>query len=129
MPEAAPRLVGLPSRIHSTSTQASPAAAAARNVFMNAWAACPLAARAEPALKPNQPNHRMPGADHHERHRVRRLGLARPAPALAEHEHGGQRGDAGVDVDGRAAGEVERPALAEPGERGHPPNTHLKIGM
>ena len=27
---------------------------------MNAWAAWPLAARAEPALKPNQPNHRMP---------------------------------------------------------------------
>ena len=39
MPEAAPRLVACPSRIHSTSTHTSPAAAAARNVFMNAWAA------------------------------------------------------------------------------------------
>ena len=54
------------------------------------------------------------GAEHDERHRVRRVALARPALALAEHEHGGQRGDAGVDVDGRAAGEVERAPLAEP---------------
>jgi hypothetical protein len=37
-----------------------PAAAAARKVFMNAWTAWPLAASAEPALKPNQPNHKMP---------------------------------------------------------------------
>ena len=29
-------------------------------VLMRAWAARPLAPRAEPALKPNQPNHRMP---------------------------------------------------------------------
>ena len=35
-------------------------AEAARKVFMRAWAATPLAASAEPALKPNQPNHRMP---------------------------------------------------------------------
>ena len=36
------------------------AADAAMVVFMAAWAATPLAASAEPALKPNQPNHRMP---------------------------------------------------------------------
>jgi hypothetical protein len=60
MPDAAPRLVGCPSRSHSTTIHASPAAAAARNVFMNACTAWPLAASAEPALKPNQPNHRMP---------------------------------------------------------------------
>ena len=71
--------------------------------------ACPLAANADPALKPNQPNQRMPGADHHERHRVRRLDVAWPHPALAQHEHGGEGGDAGVDVDDRATGEVERP--------------------
>ena len=39
MPDAAPRLVKWPSRIRSTTAQASPAAAAARNVFMNAWMA------------------------------------------------------------------------------------------
>src|SRR3954452_18073947 len=60
MPDAAPRLVGWPSRIHSTATHASPAAAAAKNVFRNACAVCPLEARAEPALTPNQPNHRIP---------------------------------------------------------------------
>ena len=81
---------------------------------MNAWAACPLAASAEPALKPNQPNHRMPVP-------IMTSGIEcggspslRPALALAEHEHGGEGGDAGVDVDGRAAGEVERATLAEP---------------
>jgi hypothetical protein len=36
------------------------AADAARNVFISAWAAMPSAARAEPALNPAQPNHRMP---------------------------------------------------------------------
>ena len=36
------------------------AAAGARSVFMKAWMAMPSAASAEPALKPNQPNHRMP---------------------------------------------------------------------
>ena len=36
------------------------AAEAASPVFTNAWAAWLLAAAAEPALKPNQPNHRMP---------------------------------------------------------------------
>ena len=41
-------------------TQARPAAAAARNVLVKACAAWPLAASAEPALKPNQPNQRMP---------------------------------------------------------------------
>ena len=54
------------------------------------------------------------GADHDERHRVRRAGLGRPALALAEDQHGGERGDAGVDVNGGATGEVERAAHAEP---------------
>ena len=60
MPEATPRLVKWPSLTRSITAQAMPAAAAARNVFMKAWMAVPLAAKAEPALKPNHPNHRMP---------------------------------------------------------------------
>ena len=36
------------------------AAAAALLVLRKAWAARPLAASAEPALKPNHPNHSMP---------------------------------------------------------------------
>ena len=81
---------------------------------MNAWAAWPLAARAEPALNPNQPNQRMPVPIITSGIECGGSALVRPALALAEHEHGGQGGDAGVDVDGRAAGEVERAALAEP---------------
>ena len=41
-------------------TQLIMPAAAATVVTMNAIAARPSAATAEPALKPNQPNHRMP---------------------------------------------------------------------
>ena len=59
-PDAAPRLVACPSRSFSTSSQPSIAAAVATWVFMNASAAWPLAARAEPALNPNQPNHSSP---------------------------------------------------------------------
>ena len=60
IPDATPRLVNLPSRNFSTKPHDSPAAAAARNVFMKACTAVPLAARAEPALNPNQPNQRIP---------------------------------------------------------------------
>src|SRR4051812_48106243 len=59
-PDAAPRVVACPSLIRSTMSQPSIAAAAARWVFMNATAAWLLAASADPALKPNQPNQRMP---------------------------------------------------------------------
>ena len=65
-------------------------------------------------VEPEPPEPQDAGAEHHQRHRVRRVALARPALALAEHEHRGERGDAGVDVDRGAAGEVERAALAEP---------------
>src|SRR5664279_2286617 len=59
-PEAAPTLVGRPSRTLSTTTQAHNAAAVATWVFMNAMPARLFAARAEPALNPNQPNHSRP---------------------------------------------------------------------
>src|SRR5690242_9785138 len=56
-PDAAPSIDGLPLNIHSPKVHASTAHAVARNVFMNASAAVPLASSADPALKPNQPNH------------------------------------------------------------------------
>src|SRR5512140_2126577 len=59
-PDAAPRAVGLPRKIHSRSSQESMAMAAAVLVTMKAEPARPLAASAEPALKPNQPNHSKP---------------------------------------------------------------------
>ena len=71
-PEAAPSIEGLPLNIHSPSVHDSTAHAVARNVFRNASDAVLPASSAEPALKPNQPNHsseapiivigRLPGA-------------------------------------------------------------------
>src|SRR3954467_13110673 len=57
-PDAAPSIEGLPLKIHSRKVHESTAHAGARNVFMNASAAEAFAPGAEPALKPNQPNHR-----------------------------------------------------------------------
>src|SRR5947209_19516758 len=55
-PEAAPSIEGLPLKIHSRNVHESTAQAVARNVFMNAGPAEPLASIAEPALQPNQPH-------------------------------------------------------------------------
>jgi hypothetical protein len=59
-PEAIPKVVGLPSRNRSTSSQPPAAAAVAIWVFMNARAVVPSTPSSEPALKPNQPNHSSP---------------------------------------------------------------------
>src|ERR687885_897366 len=58
-PEMAPSTVGLPVRTHSAATQPSVAAAAAKCVATKALVASGPAARALPALKPNQPTHSM----------------------------------------------------------------------
>ena len=60
MPDAAPSEVALPSRSFSTISQAIPAPQVATSVFVAAIAAVLSAAYAEPALKPNQPNHSKP---------------------------------------------------------------------
>ena len=46
--------------IHSVSVQAIPAVAVPNKVLKNAIPAPPLASKAEPALKPNQPIHSIP---------------------------------------------------------------------
>src|ERR1019366_932764 len=56
-PEQAPTSVGAPAKIHSQTAQLIAAAAVAVLVTTKALVARPLAATAEPALKPNQPNH------------------------------------------------------------------------
>src|SRR6266498_3925162 len=56
-PDAAPTVVGLPSRNCSTSSQPSVAAAVATIVVVKAFAAIASALSEEPELKPNQPNH------------------------------------------------------------------------
>src|SRR6202000_37402 len=60
MPEAAPKVVGFPSRMRSVSSQASIAVAVAIVVVMNVEPAEPLELVADPALNPNQPNHSKP---------------------------------------------------------------------
>ena len=77
MPDAAPRLVGLPSRNFSTSSQPSIAAEVAKVVVRNVEPARPLEPTAEPALKPNQPNH------------------SRPAPSITKGRLCGRIGDLG----------------------------------
>src|SRR4030067_1945004 len=59
-PLAAPRGVGLPRCSHSSIIQDRAAAAEGKWVTTKALAARPLLAKALPALKPNQPNHRRP---------------------------------------------------------------------
>ena len=58
-PEAMPSALGLPWVTHSANIQPSAAAAVAIWVTSIAMPAVPLAAAAEPALKPNQPTHSM----------------------------------------------------------------------
>src|SRR5690606_5263016 len=56
-PETKPSEEAWPRVIFSPIAQAMAAAAGAVIVLRKAWAASPLAPRAEPALKPNQPTH------------------------------------------------------------------------
>jgi hypothetical protein len=55
-PVAKPKTEGLPLMRHSIASQTKPEAEAAAHVFNKAKAATPLASKADPALKPNQPN-------------------------------------------------------------------------
>src|SRR5258706_13038037 len=59
-PQAAPTTLTLPLWNQLARTQLIVAAAAAVFVTTSAFAARPPAVRAEPALKPKQPNHRRP---------------------------------------------------------------------
>ena len=59
MPEAAPSIEALPRIIVSITHQAINAPAVAVKVFSMASTAPPVASRFEPALKPNQPTHRI----------------------------------------------------------------------
>src|SRR5689334_7188106 len=58
-PEIAPNMLGLPVFIHSANIQASAAAAVAKCFAMKALVASGDAAKALPALNPNQPTHSM----------------------------------------------------------------------
>src|SRR5438876_9693284 len=59
-PVNAPTRLGLPLRAHVMNIHVHIAIEPAMSVFTKAWAAIPFAASADPALKPNQPNHSRP---------------------------------------------------------------------
>src|ERR1051326_576076 len=59
-PEQKPRTLGLPRVMYSAIAQTNDATAVAIVVVMNAFAATPSAATAEPALNPYQPTQSMP---------------------------------------------------------------------
>src|SRR5665213_1669520 len=59
-PEIMPSVVGLPCLRHSMNIQTRAPDAPASCVFTKARAACPLAAKAEPPLKPSQPTQSRP---------------------------------------------------------------------
>ena len=59
IPVIAPNPLGLPNLIHSITIQVNAPVAADMCVTKSAMPAAPSAARADPALKPNQPTHSM----------------------------------------------------------------------
>ena len=64
--------------------------------------------RAGVEAEPADPQQRR--ADHSQYYVVRRQVLAAVAQAPAQHQRRHQGGDAGIDVDHRAAGEIQHPA-------------------
>src|ERR1035437_1260909 len=84
-PATAPTTLGVPLCSQLTVIHVRAAMPAAVFVTTNAFAAVPLAARADPPLKPNQPD-----------------------------QSGDQRGDARTDVDDRSAGEIDRAEVSQP---------------
>ena len=73
----------------------------------------PLASRLEPALKPNQPTHSSEAPIIVMVSECGGIGSVLIADALADHEAAHQAGDARIDVDHGAAGEVERAPAPE----------------
>src|SRR6476659_3748052 len=59
-PVKAPTRLGLPSILHVMNIHVHMAMEPAMSVFTKACAATPFAASADPALKPNHPNHSSP---------------------------------------------------------------------
>lgn len=119
-PEAAPRVVTCLPLIFSTISQPSMAAAGAMRVLSRAWAATPLAPRAEPALNPNQPNHKIPVPS---RVQGRAWGAWAPLPwplAVSDHQQHTEGGGTGVDVDHQTTGEVEGTHLERSSRRRRP---------
>ena len=88
--------------------------AVATCVLVKASAARPLAASAEPALKPNQPNHSRPAPSMTNGRLCGRIWVLGPADPLAEDERQREARGAGVDVDRGSTREVLDAPCGEP---------------
>ena len=111
-PEAAPTLVGLPSRNFSTTIQPPSAAAVATWVFMNAMTGETVGAERGTGVEAEPAEPQQTGAEQDQRHVVRTHRVLLEADPLAEHDAQGQGRGTGVDVDRRTTGEVLDAGLA-----------------
>ena len=81
---------------------------------MNASPAIALGRQRAAGIEPEPAEPQQAGAEQRERHVVRQKRRLLVVAPLADDERRHERGDARVDVDDRAAGEVERPHVGEP---------------
>ena len=113
-PDAAPTVVGWPSRIFSTSSQPRTPAAVATWVLVKASAAVWLAARAEPGVEPEPAEPQQARTEQDGRHVVRPERGLGPAVASSEDDRQGQASSTGVDVDRSTSCEVLNTQPREP---------------
>ena len=107
-PDAMPSVVALPCRIRSMISQPITAAAVATWVFTKVTAAVVPALSAEPALKPNQPNHSRPAPRMTSGRLCGRIGSFFQPIRLPSTIASARRGGTGVHVHRRTTGEVDR---------------------
>src|ERR1700712_377010 len=120
-PEAAPTLVGLPSRKYSTMIQPPSAAAVATWGVHEAKPGQPVGGARRTGVEPEPAEPQQTGAEQHPRHVVRTHRVLLEADALAEHDAERKCGRTGVDVDRRTTGEVLHAGFTLGGpERGQP---------
>ena len=102
-----PSTLALPRAAHSMAIQVSAALAAAQCVFGEGQARATIGRqrRARVESEPAHPQQR--GTGDGQRKVVRKDRIRAVSLALAQHDHAGETGDAGIDVHHGAAGEVE----------------------
>ena len=111
MPDAAPSVVGLPSRMRSTSSQREHGGGRRDGRGHEGATGGAVRAGRRTGVEPEPAEPQQSGTEHHERHVVRAEQRRRPALALAQHDRQGQARHTGVDMDRCPSGEVDRVQL------------------
>ena len=119
-PVAAPTAVAWPPKWFSRRSQVRRAAAAPAFVVTNASDAMPFAASADPALKPNHPNHNRP-EPRSTYGTLCGISAMRLWSCRAPSTRGDERGRSGRHVHDRAPGEVQRAPPAQESARAPDP--------